>query len=259
MTDTEFERALAFAYRLQVRCSTRVEAWTFGTALFNDTIPQRYYSNLVRVERELGGVETAALVDAVDRSLAPFAHRLIQVDDDADAHRIAPDLVALGYEPDRSIVMSLHREPDRPGDVGAVEEMSFDEMRPFEVEVYLRGLPTAEIPLAERFADFRRVVQLAANGRFFAQRVDGRIAGACELYLIDGIAQVEHVDTLEPFRGRGIARNVVLRAVAEARAGGADLILIEADRDDWPRELYRRLGFDEIGRTCAFLRKPATG
>jgi hypothetical protein len=37
------------------------------------------------------------------------------------------------------------------------------------------------------------------------------------------------------------------------------MILIEADRDDWPRELYRRLGFDEIGRTCAFLRKPAGG
>ena len=259
MADTEFERALAFAHRLQERCSTRVEAWTFGTALFNDTIPQRYYSNLVRVERGLSGVAPAELVEATDRALAAFPHRLIQVDDDAEAERLAPDLVTLGYEPDRSTLMSLHRMPDRPGDADAVEEVSFDESRPFEIEVYVRGLPTAEVSLAERFADFRRVVQLAANGRFFAQRVDGRIAGMCELYLVDGVAQVEHVDTLEPFRGRGIARNVVLRAVAEARAAGAEMILIEADRDDWPRELYRRLGFDEIGRTCAFLRKPAGG
>ena len=108
--------------------------------------------------------------------------------------------------------------------------------------------------VVEKFADFRQVVQRAANGRFFAQIIDGRTAGLCELYLVDGLAQVEHVDTLEEFRGRGIARNVVLRAVQEARTAGADLIVISADLNDWPIELYRRLGFDEIGRVWAFTK-----
>ncbi len=83
------------------------------------------------------------------------------------------------------------------------------------------------------------------------------MAGLCELYLVDGLAQVEHVDTLEEFRGRGIARNVVLRAAHEARAADADLVVIGADLEDWPLELYRRLGFDEIGRTWAFTKAPA--
>jgi GNAT superfamily N-acetyltransferase len=257
VADTEFEQALAFLHRVQERSSTRVEGWAFGTALFNDTIPQRYYSNLVRVERSLRGTATDELVAATDQALGAFEHRLIQVDDDGEGERVAADLTSFGYTPDRSVLMSLHREPDRPPDLDAVEEIPFEEVRAFEVEVYVRGLPAHEVPLAERFADFRRVVQLAANGRFFAQRVDGEIAGVCELYLVDAIAQVEHVDTLEAYRGRGIARNVVLRAVAEANAAGAGMILIEADRDDWPRDLYRRLGFDEIGSTWGFLRNPA--
>jgi GNAT superfamily N-acetyltransferase len=150
--------------------------------------------------------------------------------------------------------MALRRDPDRPGDLEAVDELDHGDARPFLVEVYRRELATAEAPLVEAFADFRRVVQETANGRFFAQHVEGRIAGLCELYLVDSVAQVEHVDTLEEYRGRGIARNVVLRAVHEAHVAGADLIVIDADLEDWPIELYRRLGFDEIGRTWAFTK-----
>jgi GNAT superfamily N-acetyltransferase len=153
--------------------------------------------------------------------------------------------------------MALRRDPDRAGDLEAVEELDADGARPFLVEIYRRELTDAEPQLAERFADFRRVVQEAGNGRFFAQRVEGRLAGLCELYLVDGVAQVEHVDTLEEFRGRAIARNVVLRAVHEARAAGADLVVIGADLEDWPLQLYRRFGFDEIGRTWAFTKTPS--
>ena len=70
-------------------------------------------------------------------------------------------------------------------------------------------------------------------------------------------AQIEDVGTLGGYRGRGLARAVVLRALAEAGAAGCDLVFLEADEDDWPKELYRRLGFEPIGRIFAFLRKPA--
>lgn len=72
------------------------------------------------------------------------------------------------------------------------------------------------------------------------------------------MAQVEHVDTLEEFRGRGIASSIVLRAVAEACAQGADLVCIDADLDDWPIGLYQRLGFDEIGRAWSFTKPPTS-
>ncbi len=257
MTD-DLGRALGHAWRLQERTSTRIEPFPWGSALYRDDLSQRYYSNFVRVERPLAGVEVDDLVRATDRALKGLGHRQIQVDDEADGARIALGMAERGYKADHSALMALRRDPDRRGDLEVVDEMSYTDARSFLVEVYRRELTGNDAALVDRFADFRRVVQEAANGRFFAQRVEGRTAGMCELYLVDGVAQVEHVDTLEEFRGRGIARNVVLRAVDEARAAGADLVVIGADLDDWPLELYRRFGFDEIGRTWAFTKAPVS-
>ena len=52
------------------------------------------------------------------------------------------------------------------------------------------------------------------------------------------------------------ALHQLLRALEEARAGGASLVFLLADLNDWPRRLYERLGFDEIGRTWSFTKWP---
>ena len=49
----------------------------------------------------------------------------------------------------------------------------------------------------------------------------------------------------------------MLHALDSARAAGCDLVFLEADADDWPKELYARLGFRAIGQIYAFVRKPA--
>jgi ribosomal protein S18 acetylase RimI-like enzyme len=252
----DLERFLRLAWTLQEQTSTRIEPFPWGSALYRDDLRQRYYSNFVRVERPLAGVGVDDLVRATNRALDGLGHRQIQVDDEDDGARIALGLAERGYKADHSAVLALRRGPDRPGTPDVVDELSYADARPFLLEVYRRELTGDDAELVERFADFRRVVQEAANGRFFGQPVDGQTAGLCELYLLDGVAQVEHVDTLEEFRGRGIARNVVLRAVGEARAAGADLVVIGADLEDWPMELYRRLGFEEIGRTWVFTKAP---
>jgi len=59
--------------------------------------------------------------------------------------------------------------------------------------------------------------------------------------------EVEDVGTLPEHRGRGYATAVVLAAIAAARADGAEFVFLVADLDDWPKELYRKLGFDELG------------
>jgi ribosomal protein S18 acetylase RimI-like enzyme len=61
------------------------------------------------------------------------------------------------------------------------------------------------------------------------------------------------VGTLESHRGRGYARALILHAAAEARRAGAKLVFLVADDEDWPKELYRRLGFDELGLVYEFL------
>ena len=69
------------------------------------------------------------------------------------------------------------------------------------------------------------------------------------------MATVEEVGTLIAHRGRGLARAVVLAAVAYAARWGADLIVVAADADDWPQLMYARLGFAAIGRQVTLTRR----
>jgi ribosomal protein S18 acetylase RimI-like enzyme len=257
MSGGDLARSRAFVRWFQLATSTRVEPFPWGVAVFNDDVPRRYFSNFVRVERRVRDVDVPELVGDTDRAMVGRAHRQIQVFDDRDGLAVESPLSEAGYAREHNAMMALRRDSDRPASTAEVEEVDHATLRPFLVEVYRRDLPPDEAALAEPFADLRRDVQRAVGARFLARWVDGRIAGACELYVHDGVAQIEHVDTLSEFRNGGTARSVVTRAAEEARAGGADLVLIEADLDDWPKDLYGRLGFDDIGRSWAFTKAPA--
>ena len=78
--------------------------------------------------------------------------------------------------------------------------------------------------------------------------------GTTDLYCEDGVGQVENVATLPEYRGRGLARSVVLRAVAESHAAGNNLTFLVADTGDWPRQLYEKLGFETFGRYARFFK-----
>jgi ribosomal protein S18 acetylase RimI-like enzyme len=97
----------------------------------------------------------------------------------------------------------------------------------------------------------------ALDVRYFAARAEGRIAAYCELFSRDGIGQIESVMTLEKFRGRGLGKAVVTTALAESKAGGHELTFLQADAAEWPQELYRKLGFEEVGRVWDFTREPS--
>jgi predicted GNAT family acetyltransferase len=83
--------------------------------------------------------------------------------------------------------------------------------------------------------------------------VHDEIVSWADLYVAQGVGQVEDVATKEEHRGKGYASAVVLRAAEEARAEGADLVFLVADGDDWPKELYGKLGFDTVGRLTKFF------
>ena len=49
----------------------------------------------------------------------------------------------------------------------------------------------------------------------------------------------------------------MLGAIAEARKAGAEFVFLVADANDWPKVLYGRLGFDEVGHYTKFFAPPA--
>lgn len=251
----ELAGTIAFERWLAERTSTRVEPWTLGSAFSNEDFPRRWDSNYLWAQRPLAGASPNRLAREADRLLDGLDHRQIRVDDDDDGTSIAMGLGKLGYAGDRLVVMAHRREPDRAA-AGGVEEVGFSDIRPLHVAVNLVGHGGAIAADAETLADFHRVIEDAVDTRFYVARVGREVVAGCELYLHDGVAQVEDVNTLEPFRGRGLASAVVLRAVEEARGSGAELVFLHADANDWPKHLYARLGFDPIGHMWSFVRTP---
>ena len=92
--------------------------------------------------------------------------------------------------------------------------------------------------------------------RWFVVREEGRVVNFCRLFTDGGIGQVEDVATLPPSRNRGYARATILAAIEASRAEGHDFVFLGALTDDWPRKLYARLGFEEIGTETVLYRKP---
>jgi ribosomal protein S18 acetylase RimI-like enzyme len=250
------ERAFEFQQRVLARTSTRTRPLPWGTAYFHDDFPLRYDANMAVVDRPLAGASAADVAGALDDAYDGFRHREVEFASVADADSVAMGMAGHDYAAEHMVVMARRREPDRPPDLGAAEEVGLDEIRPFTAEVTRREPWGKEPGIAETMAEFRRVLVEGVGARFFAHRLDGRIAGSCELYLEGEIAQIEDVNTLEEFRGRGVARNVVLRAAEEAARCGATFVFLFADEQDWPRHLYARLGFDEVGRSRLFTRWP---
>ena len=74
-----------------------------------------------------------------------------------------------------------------------------------------------------------------------------------DLYLRDGVAQIEEVFTEPAARGQGFASGLVLEGVRRARQAGAAVIFLIVDIDG-PTDLYRRLGFTELFRMASFSR-----
>jgi GNAT superfamily N-acetyltransferase len=251
----DLARAYAMEVRFDERLCTRREAFRFGTAYFDERHRDRYVSNFLRVDTHLEEATPEALMAAADDLLggAGYAHRTVLVGEEV-GEAMAPALAEAGYHTDPIVLMALRRQPDR-GPTVDVEEVPFERARPVIHETYRRDDRLAGV--VEQFTDQHGHYERAVGARFFLGSVDGEPAGVCELWRDGPDSLVEHVDTLEEFRSRGVARSVVLAAVRAAKDEHAERIFIAADDNDWPKELYGRLGFDRLGREWEFIRWPA--
>jgi ribosomal protein S18 acetylase RimI-like enzyme len=254
---TELARIVRFLRAFDERLVERIVPTPHGRMLLTPSLPRVYYLNYLSVDP---GATATAVELAAEAGEAPgaggLAHRKVAVDDGTLGAALEPGFRALGWTVERLLVMA-HRGAEPEIDTSAVVEVEPDELEPVWTEG-IRSSPEIEDGDGVRqlvAAQHRR--RRAAHIRYFAARVDGRIAAYCELFSDGETAQVESVMTLEPFRGRGLGKAVVARALREAQAAGHDLVFLLADADDWPKELYGKLGFVEVGTIRDFLRKPA--
>lgn len=226
-----------------------------GTALLTPSLPLVWQVNAIRVEDPGAGARD--LMAEADVVQAGFGHRKLLFHDEGVGARLSREFADAGWLVARVLIMLRRRPADRRPEPGAAGEVTraagaaalaaFRREQPFGRE------DEAVRQLAEM--DARYDTALAARD-FAAPPEDP--ACACRLYVHDGLGQVDEVGTLQARRGRGHARAAVAAAADAAAAEGCDEVFMVTAAADWPQELYRRLGFDEIGSTYEFLKVPAT-
>ena len=232
-------RAWAFLDRADM-AGERTAASSVGTAVYDDEVPLRLDSNFLRVEEAAEPETVLAEAERLERRMIVFRST-------EEGERLAPFFAERGWLVRRQLLMAQLREPERSRDAAIVVEVGEEELRPARHRV-VEGEPWSKPEImAQLFAAKHRIGTRGARVRFFAVRVDGEVVSYSDLYQDGADAQVEDVGTLPEHRGRGYATAVVLTATAAARADGAEFVFLVADREDWPKELYRKLGFDELG------------
>jgi GNAT superfamily N-acetyltransferase len=188
--------------------------------------------------------------------------RALRITDEASAERIAPGLHAAGWERRRTVLMvrpgaggpALPAPDPRAREVGEPEHTAL--MRAIFAESDYG--PDAPADLPELLVAAQHAQQAGLACRRFAAGEDGVLQSMCELFAdeVDGVATavVEQVATLDSHRVRGLAKAVTAAAMAAAIRAGAELIMVPADREDWPQMIYAGLGCETVGTVTSFFR-----
>jgi ribosomal protein S18 acetylase RimI-like enzyme len=250
-------RITAFERRILIGSTTATKRFEYGTAYFNSDFPLAYSHNFLDVEAAPNSVSAAELAGIADRiqGEAGLRHRTVYVRNDALGGRLDGEFDGLGWtERNHLVIMALRRDPDRPVDTSIVDELDYDTIRPAFMEMMRREPYADSEETVAMLVDRRTLTARATLLRHFAVRNGNEIASVTDLYSDGRTAQIEDVGTLEEYRGRGYARAVVSKAVEVARNEGHDLIWLVADDDDWPKLLYKKLGFDPVDRYWEFTR-----
>jgi ribosomal protein S18 acetylase RimI-like enzyme len=245
----ELAEAVRYARRIEAEGGDDKGTWVGGEWFRARSLPQVYDANHV-VVLEPGFTMSVEEVSAgADEIQAGLPNRIVEFVACAESDELAAAFRLLGWLEEPLGVMVRHRQPDRrvhTSSVRVVDAISMGPARAASLTDEAWATPDAVAQVREKQERVARRVPTT----HLAVIADGMVVSYCEVYRIDDIAQIESVATVPEHRRRGHARAVVTRALeltADCR-----LVFLCMDPDDWPQQLYARLGLDDIGRIARF-------
>ena len=225
------------------RAATRIEGLDGLFAVVDERWPVSHDNNKVVVTQPVAPETVLAFADD-SLGGAGVAHRQVLAFEGGD--EVAPVAREAGYTVETLVVMTLDPDFDQaPRPDVDVREIDEDALSGVLVETWSAGNPEMSEETVRQLV--ARRVAFDAPVTAFAAFAEGRPVAHLDLRRRDGVAEIDNVGTLPDHRNHGYARALVLHAIARARSQGDDLIFLLADAEDWPRELYAKLGFGVIG------------
>jgi len=232
-----------------------------ATFLRNAATPRRQDANSVVLIRSESQAEIEALVQLAETAYAGFGHRRFEVDALTPAAVGARLTLEGGFKIEEILVLVLEgglqaspreveiREVSGEADWAAYRRL--DERWWRESNTAYFGPYDADLH-AELSRSFR--TKSPAVRSWFAW-----VDGGARAYLSswpgeNGVGMVEDLFTEKEYRHRGLATALIAHCVADARARGAGPVLISADVNDTPKQMYAALGFRPLFVNRAYRR-----
>ncbi|HWO24073.1 MAG TPA: GNAT family N-acetyltransferase [Kofleriaceae bacterium] len=191
------------------------------------------------------------------------AHVCLRWDRPDGARGAADELVALGFELEETVVLETDATRPPPRINGDVTVRRIDSDADWAATTELQVATMTEqwgagaAAFAERqMARYRRFVA-EGRGAWFGAFAEGQLAADLGVFVEDGLARYQAVETAAAFRRRGICGTLVHHAgcAAIAELGARRLVMVGLP--DHTAQIYRSVGFEERERLCAALRRPS--
>jgi ribosomal protein S18 acetylase RimI-like enzyme len=237
----------------------QVQPTWWGAVVTDERFPAVWDINYARID-----------VPAPDLTLGEVAEALLPALNDAgtdvfhvvsfhpeETTGLLVELSTRGHVLTWDTVMDLVNEPSIPVVDHVIEELNGGPELWSRVEASL-ALFEVHADVSDQLRTLEEVSFGIGGKRWFGVRDDdGLLVSLAALITLEGVGYLDNVATFPQARGRGLATALAVRAIAEARAAGAQHVCLFADPDDVAIvKMYERIGFREVGRLAA-TRGPA--
>lgn len=198
--------------------------------------------------------ESPIVADAISlayghQSALTYRHIVVEDETTRELDRSFEDA---GWRVDTEVVMALTEPADREVDTSSASQLSEEQMLDLMGQWIVEEHPDISAEGIEQVEEYnRREGRLWGERRYGAVDSVGSPLAVTKLRSDGTTAWVEDVYTVSRARGRGLARMLVTKAAAQAKAGH-ELTFIIADDNDWPKSLYAKIGFRPIGKMKTF-------
>jgi len=214
--------------------------------------PATWSLNQLRVSEPVAFADAVALADEHQAGL-PYRH--IVVEHDSTGHDLEAPFLAAGWSVEREVFMALDEQPDAPDVPETVSVLSEAQALALTRRWMAEDHPGISSEILDQLDEYaRREGRLWNERRFGVLDDDGKPVAVTKLRTDPTTAWVESVYTAPEARRRGYARLLVTHATALGAAANPELTFIVADDNDWPKDLYARIGFRPIARARTFHR-----
>jgi GNAT superfamily N-acetyltransferase len=248
--DDLFERMLEPVRHTVRSLADEVEPIGSGWVARTPSLPMVWSLNQLRLTGSTTFGDAVALAEEHQGDM-PYRH--VEVEGDDVGGELVASFRAAGWTAEREVYMALAEPPGDAADAGKIVELTEGQalslMRLWIVEDH-PGIPDSSTDQLEESS--RREGRLWQERRFGILAEYGSPLSMTKLRGGGTTAWVEDVYTVSEARGRGYARLLVTYVTALAVATNPELTFIIADDNDWPKELYAKVGFRPIDRTYTF-------